>query len=206
MTFEASVKGGVTEALTASLLRSVGYRDIPLGVEHSVQELRALVETHPHQYTSVAPALRRLPDFLVLDLEHNWEPRFVEVKYRARDADVREWPDLHTALNVQTLAWGRVYLVIYLGEPYVGAGPQIADAPTNSCRVFKLVHRDGRAQIESLANATRGQTFALDAFDWLYGVPLQEEFTRLDAGRDARTITKAARIVRSVTEALSRQA
>src|SRR5690348_5238502 len=101
LTFEASVKGGVTAALTAALLRSVGYRVISVGIEHSVQELRAIADQNLGAYLDVNEALRKLPDFLVLDLDTQppWVPSFVEVKFRASHNALREDRNLQQAVT-----------------------------------------------------------------------------------------------------------
>jgi len=208
MDFESSVKGNVAEALTAALLRGVDYRVIPLGVEHSVQELRALSESHPDAYQGAPEALRKLPDFLVLDLQpaDALAPQFVEVKYRSHVDFFSRPGALHRGLSIQASTWGEIILVAFLGQPYVGAGnrDELRDAPTNSCRAFKIVlNGDGQVRIRSLALQTLGREFPLAEFDWLQGVPLQSYFSKLQNATTDQTIAKAVRIARSVHDAFS---
>ncbi len=206
LTFEASVKGGVTEALTAALLRSVGYRVIPLGIEHSVQELRAIADQDLDAYLSVNEALRKLPDFLVLDLQAQppWVPMFVEVKFRASHNALQIDGDLQQAVALQADTWGSVCLIVFLGDPFHVDGGNFIDTPTNSCRVFQVIKTgDGAAMLLSLRPGHEGERIAVADIHWMHGVPLQVLFTRL-AGAEttqAETIRRAVTIARAVEQA-----
>lgn len=206
LTFEASVKGGVTEALTAALLCSVGYRVIPLGIEHSVQELRAIADHDLAAYLDVNEALRKLPDFLVLDLQAQppWVPKFVEVKFRASHNALRGDHNLQQAVELQAATWGNVYLIVFLGDPFRVDGGDFMDTPTNSCRVFQIVKTgDGEAMLSSLRRGHEGERIATRDIHWMHGVPLQALFTRLAEAEmaQAETIRRAVSIARAVERA-----
>lgn len=206
LTFEASVKGGVTEALTAALLRSVGYRVIPLGIEHSVQELRAIADQNLAAYLDVNEALRKLPDFLVLDLQAQppWVPSFVEVKFRASHNALQGDRNLQQAVALQAATWGSVYLIVFLGDPFRVDGGNFIDTPTNSCRVFRVIKTgDGAAMLFSLRPGHEGEHIAVADIHWMHGVPLQALFTRLAEAEiaQAETIRRAVGIARAVERA-----
>jgi hypothetical protein len=67
MDLENALHGHVVAAIFEVLLVDAGYQVIPLGVERSVRELRAVGE---EQYLSlIHPLLRSIPDFSVLDVK-----------------------------------------------------------------------------------------------------------------------------------------
>jgi len=72
------IKGRIAEALIEQLFRSLGWKVMRFGMEH----------THPHLIDSVAgrddvvsKTVRSQPDFIVQ--KNDGQPFFVEVKYRA---------------------------------------------------------------------------------------------------------------------------
>jgi len=109
MDLSNALHGHVVAAIFEVLLVDAGYQVVPLGVERSIRELRAVgAETY---LELIHPRLRSIPDFFVLDLAHG-ESWLTEIKYR---------PYLHPRL-VEDLeavqkAWAPFMLILAMGEP-----------------------------------------------------------------------------------------
>lgn len=196
--FDASVKGGLAETLLSCLLQDCGYRALPLGVEHSLRELKELQVGDPVAYAGVPMSLRKLPDFFVLDAPNatGW---FIEVKFRRNWQMFRD-DALNEALLPQVNTWERIKLVAFLGEAFrVNGQLHLPDAPTNWCRVFELrIHMD---EVRILS-ANGGDLIRMRDFHWMHGQTLQEAFPRLQGAAENQTIMRAARIMRDAYQIL----
>ncbi|HXG02048.1 MAG TPA: hypothetical protein VNO23_01365 [Candidatus Binatia bacterium] len=81
MNLDSRLQGQLAAAAIEALLADAGYQVIPVGIEHSLRELKFL---DPKRYVKVAPVmLRTAPDLFVLDPDGDTS-RLVEVKYRRR--------------------------------------------------------------------------------------------------------------------------
>lgn len=80
MDYKNRLKGAITQVLLKSLLEDAGYRIVPLGIEEVLRELSSLEQEH-YKQLNLPPALRKLPDFFVADMEFK-KTYLVEVKYR----------------------------------------------------------------------------------------------------------------------------
>lgn len=130
MDLENALHGHVVAAIFEVLLVDAGYQVIPLGVERSVRELRAVGE---EQYLRlIHPRLRSIPDFFVLDLDEE-ESWLTEVKYR---------PYLHPRLIEDLEAiqreWAPFTLILAVREP-----PDEWKGTIRNIRVFKIGSETG---------------------------------------------------------------
>jgi hypothetical protein len=206
--FEPSIKGRVTEQLLTSLLDSAGYRVIPVGIEHSIQQLKTLAHSEVAEerriYARVNAGLRKLPDFLVLDLEDSdWAPAFVEVKFRKRDDSIWTDGNLHACLHTQVCTWRVVYVVFFLGIPYGRGLPgHQPHAATNKCRVFRATALDNELRFSAMTTVAElcreGDLIAAPDLRWWHGVALERFFTRLRQLTAESTIRKATLIAGAV--------
>lgn len=208
--FKPSVKGKVAEALFAAMLEDCGYKVISIGVEHSIKELKELTNYDPSGYHASPVALRKLPDFIVLDLlSSSQKSFFVEIKFRKNADAIKNDSKLWDALLIQVNTWKNVCVVFFLGNPF-NAGTLFHDesAATNSCRVFELTEKDDKVHIVAANNVSEYYSDELvpsDKFYWANGYALEKYFCRLQDKKEQETIKRSVSIMRSVYQALEEE-
>lgn len=126
MDLNNALRGHVVAAIFEVLLVDAGYQVVPLGVERSVRELRAVGEER--YLTLIHPRLRCMPDFFVLDVEASgsW---LTEVKYRSNIQDRR----LLERLKAVQRDWAPFAVILAVREP-----PDEWTGTIRNIRVFEI--------------------------------------------------------------------
>ncbi len=157
-------------AIFEVLLVDAGYQVIPLGVERTIRELRAVSQ---ERFLKLAhPRLRSMPDFFVLDLdaEKSW---LTEVKYR---------PYLHHRLiedlEVIQREWAPFTLILAVREV-----PDEWEATIRHVRVFEI----------------KPETQLGLGFFKERGEQLQDVFSRLGGRWEEGTIGRAQEAILRIT-------
>ena len=110
MDLDNALRGHVVAAIFEVLLVDAGYQIVPLGVERSVRELRAVGQ---EKYLKlIHPRLRCIPDFFILDIEAggSW---LTEIKYRSNIQDAR----LLEGLKAVQQEWAPFAVILAVREP-----------------------------------------------------------------------------------------
>jgi hypothetical protein len=202
LNFKSSVKGRIAETLVSCLLQHAGYRVLPLGIEHSVRELKVISTADPEIYHSAPEAIRRLPDFVVLDTRTDSPGCVVEVKFRKRWPDFQN-PKLIEILLAQARAWPRLRLIAFLGLPFQADTRRSCQAtPENLCRVFDLCEHE---QTLCIAPSSKyGSSKPLAECDWAHGQTLQRAFPHLSDSVAGTSILRAVKIMHEVSVVLDK--
>lgn len=189
MNFDRRIKGKLTECLVQTLLDHAGYRIVPMGVEHIIRE----VKERDHTSLYLPQGLRTLPDFLITDaqLKDHW---LLEVKYRQcwNEATVAE---LGCTVEEQVKPWGKVYLLLFLGEHF-GTNK----TPASQCRIFTLRYQDSDLHYYHQKN---NQLRRWRDIQWEHGHRIQEVFPGLNDTREEDGIRKCCNLIRQFNAALT---
>lgn len=170
MDLDNALHGHVVAAIFEVLLVDAGYDVIPLGVERSVRELRAV---DGERYRGlIHPRLRSIPDFFVLDIDEG-ESWLTEVKYRSY---------LHRRLLEDLKAiqqeWAPFTLILAVREP-----PDEWKGTIRYIRVFEI-----GAETDLNLEFLSGE-----------GQRLQDVFTRLGDRWEKGTIERAQEAILRIT-------
>lgn len=170
MDLDNALHGHMVAAIFEVLLVDAGYQVVPLGVERTVREIRAIGE---ERYLDlIHPRLRSIPDFFVLDVDEE-ESWLTEVKYRAY-----LHPRLLEDLEAIQQDWAPFTLVLAVREP-----PEEWKGTIRHIRVFEV---ESETELDLRFLKEEGQR-------------LQDVFTRLGDRWEEATIERAQEAILRIT-------
>jgi hypothetical protein len=192
MDYKNRLKGAITQVLLKSLLEDAGYRIVPLGIEEVLRELSSL-EQGRYQQLNLPPALRKLPDFFVADIEFE-KTYLVEVKYRKYwNASTKRC--LGRTLLQQLKYWNPLVLMLFIGNPVNPAS--YPPTPSHYMGVLWLDYDD---EHEEIFWEDRKGTYSWDSVEWGNFKRVQDIFTGVSKQWSEQTLYKTMSLVSSLKD------
>jgi hypothetical protein len=182
--------GKRVEQAVRSFLENEGYKVIPYGVEHTLQDVVAL-GTEAYSALRLNDVISSAPDFFVLSPKNQgyW---LLEVKYRACWGNLTQ-SGLKEDFETQARCWKSVVCLIAVKSP---VGPD--GVPTSHIRVGQLFERGSKLKAH-VKSADEGKKWDDLQWDDLY--PIEEVFgacCQNEAGK--QRLNKLVRTIRETPE------
>jgi len=192
MDYKNRLKGAITQVLLKSLLEDAGYRIVPLGIEEVLRELSSLEQEH-YKQLNLPPALRKLPDFFVADMEFK-KTYLVEVKYR------KYWNEgtksyLGKTLLQQIKYWNPLVLMLFIGNPINPSRYQ--PTPAHCMGVLWLDYEDEDEEV--IWEDCKG-VYSWDSVEWGNFKRVQDIFTDVSQKWSEKTLYKTMSLVSSLKD------
>src|SRR5665213_2053475 len=188
MKFDNRLKGRLGENILNELLVDAGYVVARIGVEHTVKEIASLTWKQ-YDELKLDPRIRRLPDFLVMDIQGG-ETLLTEVKAR----DTWDIAAIKESITEQITFYREFILVLFVAHPPEN-GPETASTFLRATKVRAVQTRDHEYVVEMELKDGSG-TQDLTKVGW-YDLPkIQKYFGKLTQRWDEKTLGQATEMFR----------